>query len=124
MFNNYDIGGYLIYTLFPDTKVFVDNRPEAYPARFLTEVYVPAQEDNTKWRELDSALHFNVIFFNWHDYTPAGQSFLINRINDPDWAPVYVDPYALIMVRRTSEHQSVISRFEIPRDRFSVKSSD
>ncbi|MEN9834066.1 MAG: hypothetical protein RL011_259 [Pseudomonadota bacterium] len=124
MFNNYDIGGYLIYTLFPDTKVFVDNRPEAYPSKFLTEVYVPAQEDNGKWRELDLALHFNVIFFNWHDYTPAGQTFLINRINDPDWAPVYVDPYALILLRRTTENQEVISRFEIPKDRFSVKSPD
>ncbi|MBM4251138.1 MAG: hypothetical protein FJ146_04150 [Deltaproteobacteria bacterium] len=122
LFNNYDIGGYLIYSLFPDTKVFVDNRPEAYPARFLTEAYVPAQEDNTKWQELDAALHFNVIFFNWHDYTPAGQTFLIHRINDPEWAPIYVDPYALILVRRTTENQDVISRFEIPRDRFSVKS--
>jgi hypothetical protein len=117
MFNNYDIGGYLIYALFPDTKVFVDNRPEAYPAYFLTDVYVPAQEDNSKWQQLDSALHFNVIFFNWHDYTPAGQTFLISRINDPEWAPVFVDPYALIMVRRTAQHQDVISRFEIPKDR-------
>lgn len=122
LFNNYDIGGYLIYSLFPGTKVFVDNRPEAYPSRFLTDAYVPAQEDNTKWQELDAALHFNVIFFNWHDYTPAGQTFLINRINDPEWAPIYVDPYALIMVRRTTENQDVIGRFEIPKDRFSVKS--
>src|SRR3989344_3695625 len=29
IFNNYDNGGYLIYGLFPDEKVFVDNRPEA-----------------------------------------------------------------------------------------------
>jgi len=35
IFNNYDIGGYLIYHLFPGERVFVDNRPEAYPASFF-----------------------------------------------------------------------------------------
>ena len=121
MFNNYDIGGYLIYHLYPDTKVFVDNRPEAYPASFLTDVYVPMQESDAKWREIDANQHFNVIFFNWHDYTPAGQTFLITRIRDPEWAPVYVDQFALIFLRRTTENQSIISRYEIPRDRFSVR---
>ncbi|PIP87416.1 hypothetical protein COW81_00305, partial [Candidatus Campbellbacteria bacterium CG22_combo_CG10-13_8_21_14_all_36_13] len=44
MFNNFDIGGYLIYRLYPDRKVFVDNRPEAYPAEFFEKVYKPMQE--------------------------------------------------------------------------------
>ena len=121
VFNNYDIGGYLIYHLYPATKVFVDNRPEAYPASFLTDVYVPMQENDTKWREIDANQHFNAIFFNWHDYTPAGQTFLITRIRDPEWAPVYVDQFALIFLRRTTENQPIISRYEIPKDRFSVR---
>ena len=32
IFNNYDIGGLIIFSLYPQEKVFVDNRPEAYPA--------------------------------------------------------------------------------------------
>ena len=35
LFNNFDIGGYAIYRLFPTYKVFVDNRPEAYPVEFF-----------------------------------------------------------------------------------------
>jgi len=32
IFNNYDIGSYLIFHLFPNHRVFIDNRPEAYSA--------------------------------------------------------------------------------------------
>ena len=31
IFNNFDVAGYLVYHLYPDHRVFVDNRPEAYP---------------------------------------------------------------------------------------------
>jgi len=45
IFNNYDIGGYLIFNLFPQEKVFVDNRPETYSSEFFQEDYIPMQED-------------------------------------------------------------------------------
>jgi len=39
LFNNYDIGGYLIYHFYPQEKVFTDNRPEAYSVSFF-EKYI------------------------------------------------------------------------------------
>ena len=53
IFNNYDDGGYLIYELFPQEKVFVDNRPEAYTKEFFDKVYNPALADENKWQEID-----------------------------------------------------------------------
>ena len=50
IFNNYDIGGYLIFHLYPE-KIFVDNRPEAYPTSFFQDVYIPMQENNDIWKE-------------------------------------------------------------------------
>ena len=120
VFNNYDDGGYLIFNLFPQQKVFVDNRPEAYPVSFLQNVYIPALEDNSKWRALDSQYHFNSIFFFYHDATPWGQQFLVNRIQDPDWAPVYVDSYNIIFLKRNAQNAALIKQYEIPKDRFSV----
>ncbi|MDP2585823.1 MAG: hypothetical protein Q8P29_03005, partial [Candidatus Levybacteria bacterium] len=35
IFNNFDIGSYLTYRLYPKEKVFIDGRPEAYPASFF-----------------------------------------------------------------------------------------
>jgi hypothetical protein len=70
IFNNYDIGGYLIYHPFPEEKVFVDNRPEAYPASFFEKIYVSMQNDEKIWRKKDEIYNFNVIIFSYRDYTP------------------------------------------------------
>lgn len=124
IFNNYDIGGYLIYTLWPSEKVFVDNRPEAYPGSFFNEVLIPSQDNEDAWQKLDAQYRFNVIFFSHHDLTPWGQAFMLRRLDDPEWAPVYADPYALIFLRRTVENAPVIVRRELPRSMFRVKKVD
>ncbi|MBP7859678.1 hypothetical protein KA001_01800, partial [Patescibacteria group bacterium] len=51
IFNNYDIGGYLIFNLYGREKVFVDNRPEAYPNKFFVEEYAKMQEDESVWNK-------------------------------------------------------------------------
>ena len=120
IFNNYDIGGYLIWHLFPLERVFVDNRPEAYPAAFFRDIYIPMQEREDKWREADAEWQFNAIFFSHRDATPWGQQFLIARVTDPEWAPVYADRYAIIFLKRNAENQPLIKRFEIPQNAFRV----
>ncbi len=119
-FNNYDIGGYLIFHLFPAHRVFVDNRPEAYSASFFTDVYVPMQENEAVWRKVDAQYGFNLIAFHRHDLTPWGQPFLIRRVDDPAWAPVFVDQDTIIFLKRNERNQSVINRFEVPRSAFQV----
>lgn len=120
VFNNYDIGGYLIYYLYPRAKVFVDNRPEAYPAAFFHDIYIPMQEDENKWHEQDAKYNFNTIFFWRNDLTPWGQKFLITRIKDPAWAAVYLDNYAIIFLKRIETNKAVIAKYEIPASVFST----
>jgi len=121
IFNNYDIGGYLIYFLYPKEKVFVDNRPEAYPPDFFTETYVPMQEDNGVWQKMEKKYHFETIFFYRLDLTPWSQTFLVNRIQDKTWAPVWVDGSTIIFVKRDEKNQEIIRRFELPQEMFSVR---
>ena len=120
LFNNYDVGGYLIYHLYPEERVFVDNRPEAYPAEFFTQTYIPMQERNEKWYQVSAEYRFNTIFFNRRDLTPWGQQFLVSRVQDPEWAPVFADGYHTIFLRRGGPNQSVIDQFEIPQSAFSI----
>lgn len=121
IFNNYDNGGYLIYYLFPQEKVFVDNRPEAYPAEFFRDVYIPMQEQEDIWKKTDQKYNFNAIFFYRHDLTPWSQTFLIKRVADSSWAPVYVDDYAIIFLKKNPENQFLIKKFELPKEIFSIK---
>ena len=120
VFSNYDIGGYLIYHLGGREKVFVDNRQEAFPSDFFRKVYIPMQEDPAVWKDSQDKYKFNVIYFYRHDITPWGQSFLIERIRDPQWAPVFADDYTVIFARRGSMDQGIIDRYELPKSMFRV----
>ncbi len=120
VFNDYDIGGYLVYAV-PKEKVFVDNRPEAYTVDFFENVYKPMQTNEEKWQEALKKYNFNAIFFSHRDYTSWAQSFLISRVQDPTWAPVFVDGYNIIFLKRTEENKLLIEKFEIPKSRFGLK---
>lgn len=121
--NNYDIGGYLIYNLFPQHRVFVDNRPEAYSEKFFNEIYKPMQESETIWQEIDKQFNFNVIFFQRHDNTEHAQPFLIRRIRDPFWAPVFVDENTIILLKRNALNKPVIDSYELPQGLFKAVKS-
>lgn len=102
VFNNYDVGGYLIYNLYPQEKIFVDNRPEAYPSSFFQETYIPMQESEEKWQEVNKKYNFQTIFFWRNDLTPWGQKFIARRVNDPKWSLVFADDYHLIFVKKNN----------------------
>lgn len=120
IFNNYDIGGYLIFNLYPQEKVFTDNRPEAYSKDFFDNTYITAQENPSKFTALDNLYHFNAIYFSRLDLTTWGQAFLISSLNSKDWAPVYVDSYTIIFLKRNAQNEAVIKKFELPRSMFTV----
>jgi hypothetical protein len=122
IFSNYDIGGYLIYHLAGQEKVFVDNRHEAFPWDFMQKVYIPMQEDDRVWHQQLAKYGFNVIYFYRHDLTNWGQAFMIARLQDPQWAPVFADGYTIIFARRASMDQGVIDRFELPKSMFRIVS--
>lgn len=120
VFNDYDIGGYLIYYLYPDEKVFVDNRPEAYTEDFFKNIYEAAQQDPGVWEKLDSQYHFNAIFFSHRDYTPWAQQFLISRIQDENWVPVFADAYNIIFIRKSKENVQLIQKYYISPENFKI----
>ncbi len=121
VFSNYDIGGYLIFHLADREKVFIDNRQEAFPPEFFKNVYMPMQEHDLKWQQVDGQYGFQVIYFYRHDLTPWGQNFLVKRIQDPQWAPVFVDTYTIILLKRNAQNQSMIQAFELPKSIFGIQ---
>src|SRR3989344_6003790 len=111
MFNNFDIGGYLIWKL-PDEKVFVDNRPEAYSVEFFSEIYKTMQEKEKKWAEFSEKYGINFIFFGHTDATPWGQTFLKNIVGDPDWKVVFINENAIILVKNIPKNEPIFSKYK------------
>jgi hypothetical protein len=112
IFNNYNIGGYLIFHLGPEYKFFVDNRMEAFPADFFKQTYVPMQwwRDDL-WQKMNQRYHFNVIFYS-PETTPWGKKFILERGTDPAWAVVYYDKKVMIFLKRNKQNAPIISQFE------------
>jgi hypothetical protein len=116
VFNNYDIGSYLVYHLYP-AKVFVENRPEAYPASFFKETLIPMQANDEEWKQKDKVYGFNAIFFGHRDNTPWGQAFLRARLTDANWAPVFFSPNAIIFLKRNPANKPLIQKYELKLNR-------
>ncbi|MFA5184498.1 MAG: hypothetical protein WC456_03130 [Patescibacteria group bacterium] len=100
VFNNYDLGSALIFWLYPDERVFVDNRPEAYRYDFFTEIYKPLQSDPAKWRAFSDIYKFKTVYFAYTDSTPWAQDFLRFILADQDWALIYFDRATVILVNK------------------------
>ena len=121
IFSNYDIGGYLIFHLYPQEKVFIDNRPEGYPVSFIQDEYIPMQNDDNVWSTELEKWDFNAIYFYRRDLTPWAQKFLIARVSDLLWAPVFVDNYTIIFLRRNQLNADLIAKYELPKSIFSAQ---
>jgi len=119
--NNYDIGGYLIYHLFPKQKVFTDNRPEAYSIDFFKKLYYPLHESEDAWIEAEKKHQFNAIYYFRHDNTEHGQPFLIRRLQDPSWVPVFVDAWTIIMLKKNQQNADIIKKYALPPSMFSIR---
>ncbi|MBU0974423.1 hypothetical protein KKD03_01850 [Patescibacteria group bacterium] len=120
IFNNYDLGGYLVYYLFPEQKVFVDNRPESYSEDFFKNEYIAAQENEEAWKTVSEKYNFETIYYFRLDQTDWAQSFLYRRVVDPNWTPVYVDSYILIFVKNNERNKDIIKKYELPKEIFSL----
>jgi hypothetical protein len=96
IFNNYDLGGYLIYYLYPQVQVFTDNRPEAYGQKFFRDVYIPMQENKKVWETQLAEHSFQTIIFGNRDITPWAQTFMTRIADDPQWSLVFSDQFVSI----------------------------
>jgi len=112
IFNNFDIGSYIEYRFYPE-KVFIDGRPEAYPAAFIQDVYMPMQTDKEIFSLVDNKYHFNTIFFSYIDQTPWASKFVSLIMKNPNWQLVYIDDFIMILVKNNSKNERLIEQFRI-----------
>lgn len=123
IFNDFDIGSYLDYRLYPNERVFIDGRPEAYPVNFSQNVYIPMQYDAKVFEEVDKKYHFQSIFFAITDQTEWAEQFFSSIMTNPKWQLVYLDTFSAIWVKKDGinnttamSHPVTQKTFDIPQD--------
>lgn len=103
MFNDYDFGTYIIYSAYPQYKVFIDGRAEMYGAERFKDYY-RIKKIRPGWEKILEK--FNVSFMIINNDSTLSQFLLAGN----DWKLIYSDPVADIFVKNTAQNKPVIDK--------------
>jgi hypothetical protein len=109
VFNGFANGAYLMHYL-PDQKVYIDSRPEAYPAAFIRDDYTQPLRNEDAWHRIVGTYDFDFICFIQMNQE-EGQ-FILRRLRDPEWAAVRAGS-DVVLVRRKPQFESVIASHQL-----------
>ncbi len=97
MFNTYNWGGYLIWSLYPERRVFVDGRTDLYALNSqVLDDYVTVHWTRPGWQQVLDKYHVGYIITEC-------TGLLDEMLAETDkWQPIYRDEVAVIYVRKTA----------------------
>lgn len=126
MYNSYNFGGYQLWKLYPQHRVFIDGRG------LDTNVYNDFKLiASASLAEVEGRKEFEVLLDRYgidyvvqpHVYFDSGRltpllKFLLVK---PEWMPIYVDFHGYILVRNSQVNSLVIDCYQIDKRDFSNK---
>ncbi len=112
MFNEYGFGGYLIWRLYPDKKVFIDGRslePDVYEDYKTIASTISGR--NGSWN--DALNKYAVTYIVMPPLMPGGDIYPIveKLLEADDWTLVYSDHLSLVFLKKTGDNASIIRAF-------------
>ena len=107
MFNEYAFGGYIVYSAYPQYKVFIHGKTDWRGEEKMKEYYKVAHFESG-WEDVIEKYNINWIIFNTDS---ALSRFLKER---KDWYLIYTDKVASIFVRNVPENIEIIQKYQIP----------
>jgi tetratricopeptide (TPR) repeat protein len=114
-------GGYLMWSLYPDYRVFVDGRgliPEVFfqEVRVLEASQKPV-EGMAEWKAILNAYKVDfIVTFSVGNFTGRLVPLIPALLNDPEWHLIYMDNISLMFARDSAGNRELISRFGIPKE--------
>lgn len=122
MYNYNGWGGYLIWRLGPERRVFVDTRnlyAEVCARSLLIDnAFIRGSGALPFWKEMLQKYDVKYIVIPLMNGDRGIFPLLRELIGDEEWRPVFFDFNSLIFVKDAAENYHVLRRFSIPRDFF------
>ena len=116
MYNYFNWGGYLIWRLAPERKVFIDGRT------LYSHIYLQSDLiDNADKRSFDGRPAWKAAFDDYniqYTITPVSLPLVKALSEDNDWTPVFWRHNSIIFVRNTPENRNVIQSFSVDKGYF------
>ena len=121
MFNPYVWGGYLIWELYPDYKVFIDGRGLIGEVFFqevkILQAYPRQFQGKPEWQNMLNAYNVNFILtFSVDNFSGRLVPLVYALLNDAEWRLIYMDNLSLIFIRDLPENQDIIQKFGLPKE--------
>ena len=120
MMNSYGMGGYLIWALYPERRIFIDGRNEVFLS--LMERLVAARSDSRAWNALlrDYQIEYAILEYVdtldrvttiGHDgkVTQSYAPISATRFPRSRWALVYFDDDGMIFIRRDGVNRRLLA---------------
>jgi len=93
IFNHYNFGGYLIWKLYPDYKVYIDGRADLYGDRFLKDFARIYYVTDPEWRESLERWNIQTVML------PPDSPLVAALKLSGTWTEIYSDSQAAILTR-------------------------
>jgi len=120
MFNQFNWGGYLIWTLGPRYKTFVDGRCTSENAFLHYEYILTAVEDadtaHPLWKRLLDAYKVNLILVSAVSTAGVIHPLVDKLYVNPEWELVFKDGKSLIFLRDTPGNRPIITANRISKE--------
>jgi hypothetical protein len=103
IFNHYDWGGYLIWKLYPSTRVFIDGRADLYGGPLLHD-FAETYEFRGRWQQVLHQWRISTVI------VPPNSALATGLQNAPGWTVSYRDSQAIILTSTLAASQIVDAR--------------
>lgn len=121
MINSYGFGGYLIWNLYPERKIFIDGRNEVFLP--LLKELISMRNDNIHWNQILERYQIEYALLNYVDdletvtridssghSSVAQASFTSTHFPRSRWALIYWDDDGMVFIRRNGINQNLLNR--------------
>ena len=122
MYNYYNWGGYLIWKLAPERKVFIDGRcldPDIVKQSILIETaYRRKVPERPAWKSVLESHEVQYILIPFSQPDGTLLPLLPALLRERDWVPVFLRGNTSIFVKDSVPNYEVITKYAIPRNYF------
>jgi hypothetical protein len=113
MYNYFDWGGYLIWRLAPEKKVFIDGRT-LYPHIYHQSDLI----DKADGRRIGNMPTWKAVLETYniqYTITPVSLPLVRALFEDKEWVPIFSRNESVIFVRDAPENQHVIEKYALDK---------
>lgn len=123
IFNDFNSGSYLIGRGYPEVRVFIDGRTEAYGPEFFGAYRKIISGDKALFGETASRYKVNACLFSL--FSGSSIPKIIRYIyQDPKWKPVFLDAQGIVFLKDVPQNKELIKIYGLDLKKYSVPQAD